>query len=57
VGATPLARATPLAIAKSEKFLKKCEGAVVEISAQSEHFSVLVMKEFKILSLIVNIGF
>ncbi len=25
-------------IAKSKKFLKKCEETVVEISAQSEHF-------------------
>jgi hypothetical protein len=37
-------------IAKSNKFMKECEGTVVKISAQSEHFSVLVLKELKILS-------
>jgi hypothetical protein len=30
---------------------------VVKISAQSEHFSVLVLKGYKILSVIVNFGF
>jgi hypothetical protein len=31
-------------IAKSKKFLKKSEETLVEISAQSEHFYVLVVK-------------
>jgi hypothetical protein len=31
-------------IAKIKKFLKKCEETVVKISAQSEHFYVLVVK-------------
>ncbi len=28
---------------KGEKFLKKCDGPEIKISAQLEHFSVLVM--------------
>jgi hypothetical protein len=31
-------------VAMISKCLKKCEGTVVKISAQSEHFSVLVLK-------------
>ncbi len=37
--------------------MKKCEGIVVKISAQSQHFSALVVKELQILLLIVNFGF
>jgi hypothetical protein len=34
-------------MAQSKKLLKKCEGTVVKISAQLEHFSVLVVKGLK----------
>ncbi len=38
-------------IAKSKKFLKKSEETLVKMSAQSEHFYVLVNKGLKIQSL------
>ncbi len=34
--------------AKNNKFLKKCEGTVLKISAPLEHFSVLVLEGLKI---------
>ncbi len=44
-------------VARTDKFLKTCEGTVVKISALSEHFPILVLKGLKILSVIINFGF